>query len=388
MPTPRRIARGATVLALAGTVVAIGGIPIIASAADHLDAPTAKADSRIDITDLYAFRSGSSTTTLVLDVNPLKSPADTKTTVFGTNALYQFKIDTNGDAVADIAYRVHFTNTRTLPDGTRVQDYMLRRATGAAARADTWAGELVSVGQTTPAGRSVRTSAVRGGGLAFAGPRDDPFFFDLPGFVTFKERLLAGETQLSNAGKTGLLDGFTGTDTFAGTNVTAIALQLPNTMLGGAGKTVGVWATTSTASPTGWVQVDRIGRPAVNTIFNITKAEKEADNRLSPSADRATFHDNVVGVFTAVGKVLTANGATPYTADQVEGLAGVLLPDLLTIKLGDPSGFLNGRRLTDDVVDTAFSLLTNGVLTTGDGVNANDKAFSSSFPYVAAPTLP
>ncbi len=359
--------------------------PCLAQAADHLDAPTAKTDKRIDITDLYAFRVSPSRTALVLNVNPLTSPADTKALSFRTSALYQIKIDRNGDAVPDIAYRIRFSRTHSLADGAMVQHYVVRRATGAAARRDTWDGTIVSVGQTTAAGRRAIVNRVVGGGASFAGPRDDPFFFDLPGFTTFKQRLLAGETQLSNAGKTGLLDGFTGVDTFAGTNVTSIVLALPNGMLGGTGRTVGVFATTSIQGPTGFVQVDRMGRPAINTIFNNTKAEKEADNRLSPNADRATFHDNVVAVFNAIGNVLTANGATPYTAAQVEALANVLLPDLLTVKLGDAAGFLNGRRLADDVVDTAFSILTNGAITTGDGVNANDHPFMTAFPYVAPP---
>jgi len=52
------------------------------------------------------------------------------------------------------------------------------------------------------------------------------------------------------------------------------------------------------------------------------------------------------------------------------------------------AGFPNGRRPADDVIDTILFLVTNGGLTTGDHVNANDVAFRDSFPFFAAPHQP
>ena len=92
----------------------------------------------------------------------------------------------------------------------------------------------------------------------------------------------------------------------------------------------------------------------------------------------------MVGVFQAIDNVLEVNGAPSYDDATIESLADVLLPDTLTIALGDPSGFLNGRRLADDVINAEFGLLTNGNVTS-DGVDANDKAFLANFPYEAAP---
>ena len=102
-----------------------------------------------------------------------------------------------------------------------------------------------------------------GGGEAFAGPRDDPFFFDLVGFKHLKSRVLAGRQDLGTVNDTTncaladddasakLLSCFTGTDTFAGTNVSSIVLKLPNSKLGGTGHTVGIWATTAIATADG-----------------------------------------------------------------------------------------------------------------------------------------
>ena len=62
----------------------------------------------------------------------------------------------------------------------------------------------------------------------FAGPRDDPFFFDL---AQFKKILGGTATGFNNPG----------TDTFAGTNVMSIVIELPKSALGTG--SVNIWAT-------------------------------------------------------------------------------------------------------------------------------------------------
>ena len=64
------------------------------------------------------------------------------------------------------------------------------------------------------------------------------------------------------------------------------------------------------------------------------------------------------------------------------GLAGAI-PDVLTYKTGDTSGFLNGRQLTDDVIDAELGLVTNGGITT-DCIG-NDSAFPGAWPYLRPP---
>ena len=56
------------------------------------------------------------------------------------------------------------------------------------------------------------------------------------------------------------------------------------------------------------------------------------------------------------------------------------------------AGFPNGRRLADDVVDIELRVVAGVLLEPaehdvplGDGVDTNDKPFSDTFPYVAAP---
>ena len=396
MRSPTRIIGAAAAIAMAGAIAAIGSGPLLVGAADHLDGPLVTTDARLDITDVYAWRSSSTGTAIALNVNPLTSPADSKAAHFRQGGLYEIKIDTNGDARADIAYRVKFSGRMTFSDGSNDQTFQIKRATGAAARRTEWTGTTVAVGKTSRYGRSVRTAAIAGGGHAFAGPRDDPFFFDLVGFKHLKSRLLNGRLDLGTVNDTTdcaladddasahLLSCFTGTDTFAGLNVSSIVLTLPDSKIGGKGNTVGIWATTSLATKSGYQRIDRMGRPAINTVFNITDGEKDLANLTNPNDDRSTMKDTTVAVLNAFGAVVTNAGGTAYTPAQVNGIANVLLPDTLTIKLGSTAGFLNGRKLSDDVINAEFSLVTNGNVTS-DGVDANDVAFGSSFPYLASP---
>lgn len=396
MPSPRRLVAAGGLLTVAAAIAAIGAAPLFVSGADHLDSPLVKTDARLDLTDIYAWRTSATTTTLALDVNPLTSPADAKGARFRQNALYEFRVDTNRDAQADVVYRVRFSGLRTFSDGTVDQVYTVKRATGSAARRTEWSGTTVAIGRTTRYGHAPRVAPIGGGGLAFAGPRDDPFFFDLVGFKHLKSRVLAGRLDLGSVNDSTncaladddpaakLLSCFTGGDTFAGTNVSGIVLRLPNAKLGGTGHTVGVWATTAMGVQHGWQRIDRMGRPAVNTVFNITDGEKDLQNLVDPTDDRHTMKDTTVAVLNALAAVVTNAGATAYSPTQINAIANVLLPDTLTIKLGDSAGFLNGRKPADDVIDAEFSLVTNGALTS-DGVAANDVPFLPAFPYLAAP---
>src|SRR5919202_3054110 len=79
--------------------------------ADHLDAPglTAPAmDTRVDITDHYAFQKPDdpNRTILILNVNPL---APTHAAEFRSDAVYETLVDTNGDAQPEIVFQCTFT---------------------------------------------------------------------------------------------------------------------------------------------------------------------------------------------------------------------------------------------------------------------------------------
>lgn len=322
------------------SVGVLGALP--AMAADHRDSPLAKAAPRSDINDLYVFK-GESTGgyTAVITVNPLTSPADTGGLRLDPDTLYELKADTNGDAVADVSYKLTAEGTGA------VQDITLRRATGANAVTNDVSGDIIMQGKSS-AGSNVTVITDSTGRKLYVGPRDDPFFFDLAGF------------------QAGLK--FTGADAFKGTNVTAIVFEVPSVPT----QQLGFWATTSKKDNLGnWVQLDRMARPAINTVF-IPADQKDAYNNNTPDRDKGIYTDEVKAALNSLGSPAT------------DTLAGLLLPDILTVDLSKPVGYLNGRGLPDDVIDISLQAIT-GNTSIGDGVNANDRAFSASFPYLAAP---
>lgn len=310
--------------ACAAALVAVVGPSF---AADHLDAPLVMNDGSTDIADLYAFQSPTNpaNTVLILTVNPAAGVISG--TTFNTGAEYTFNIDNTGDAVADLNYTATFTD-------------------------NVGGGQAFSVtqsGSAYAAGAIGQTAVSSSGALATANNFEDPFFFDFNGF------------------NDGLA--FTGDDFFAGLDVSAIVLEVPSSELGG--PNIGVWASTSV----GGNQIDRIGRPAINTVL-LPSARKDEFNQASPVDDLAVFGNDVEATITSLSDSTNAAALTP-----------ILLPDVLTFDTSDSSGFLNGRQLTDDVIDAELGLLTAGALN-GDGVGMNDVAFRGSFPYLAQANIP
>ena len=147
-------------------------------------------------------------------------------------------------------------------------------------------------------------------------------------------------------------------------------------------------------------QTDFLGNPLVAEV-TIVKANHDAYNRTMPYAS-ATYRPQTESFIVNV-----AGRPLPYA--QV--VAGVLYPDMLIVDASKPPasvGWLSwalangygGRKLSDDVVDIGLYAIFSSLLSPDgascapgalplctDNVNANDKPFSSTFPYLAAPTL-
>ena len=103
-----------------------------------------RGDARLDLTDLYAFPKPGDPgkSILIMNVHPsvgLNPPGPTTSEPFAPEARYELKIDTDGDAVANISYEVRFASV----EGGE-QTATLRRVEGAQA-AETGAGGKVIV---------------------------------------------------------------------------------------------------------------------------------------------------------------------------------------------------------------------------------------------------
>jgi Domain of unknown function (DUF4331) len=273
--------------------------------ADHFDAPGLKPpnlDVRVDICDIYAFQKPQDTnkSILVINVNPV---APTYADSFASEAVYELKVDNNGDAIADIAYRITFS-----PKEDDVQKATVRRVNGEQAKGNGNDGEVLFQDVPVSFGEDpiITTTADNAGRYSiFAGIRSDPFFFDLEGM------------------KNGMQ--FTGSDTFLDKNIFSIILEMPNGALGSNPK-VGIWYRVLIPKDGNPIfQIDRMGRPFVNVAF--TKGEdKDMFNRIEPTRDRELFTKKFADI-------LKSFGHSPESAQQT---ALTLLPDILDYDYSTP----------------------------------------------------
>ena len=200
------------------TIVAIAGFIVIA--ADHIDAPAVQGGSS-DITDFYAFQ-GENTNNLVFvaNVQGLLSPSATANAAFDENVLVEFNIDITGDFVEDLVIQATARDGKmyfigpTAPSQTGLNSTVLTDSDSQASVDITPYGSNAIVG--TNAGMSF-----------FAGSRDDPFFMD---FAQYGAIIGGTSTSFNNPGS----------DTFAGTNVMSIVVEVPKSMVGGSG-TINAW---------------------------------------------------------------------------------------------------------------------------------------------------
>jgi hypothetical protein len=295
-----------------------------------------------------------------------------------------------------------------------------------------------------------------GGVKVFAGPRKDAFFADLGSiFDLVALRPLQSLHTIPIPGNTTGVDGLAGKNV----HTIAIQLPINNTPNGALapgmsgmdaahGSIIGVYASSArravrvlsqnggVAGRGGFVQVSRLGLPLVNELL-IPIDNKDRWNATDPAADGANgFIADILdpipvkllpalykGTFTSAN---TPKGGPANRPDLIKLATGQLIgapapgqpgaqaaADLLRVNLavaavpgtvanrlgalqGDPGGFPNGRRLTDDVVDIELRVLAgvllgppfdgppNSVLT--DGVDQSTGAgLVASFPFIGPP---
>jgi hypothetical protein len=206
----------------AAVAVVIGGS--VLWAADHIDAP-AVTNQATDITDVYAFK-GADANNLVLVANTqgLLDPVKSATATFDANTLIEFNIDNNNDNVEDLVIQAIY-------DGAHIKFYgpVAPSIPGTKSKLE---GPVTAQVAVTPYGASSPTVATGTNGMkVFAGPRDDPFFFDLNQF----KKVISGTAMGFNN---------PGSDTFAGTNVMSIVVEVPKSLLGATNGKINLWVET------------------------------------------------------------------------------------------------------------------------------------------------
>lgn len=408
------------------------------SASSHSEAPGISKLASLDGTDVYAFVSPDkpTTVTLIALYYPLLEPnAGPNFYRFNDAGVYDILVDTNGDCIEDVTYRFTFStdiNNKDsvlayLPGSLNItQHYKVTEIRGSkhtVLGTGTVAQPRVGPVTTPNYGGTIFDEGIStfGNVKTFAGLTDDPFFADLASlFDALTIRKLPGN---QGGGRDGL----------SGFNVLATAVQVPIGDLGGS--IIGVWQESYVPRTTiqtrtgqqhsgGIVEVSRLGMPLVNELI-IPLKDKEKWNSSEPKDD-AQFLSYVTD--PQIAQLIHAVYGIPVPPAPRNDLVAIFLtgieglnkptggsaceelrlnmtippaknPNRLGLLAGDKAGFPNGRRLADDVVDITLRAAAGGTPFTpstnkapnnqlGDGVDANDEAFQTSFPYLALPHNP
>ncbi|NEA99784.1 DUF4331 family protein [Streptomyces sp. SID13726] len=338
----------------------------------HLDSPAARQDVRLDITDLYVFR-GERGTVFVLNVNNSITGPDAPQG-FHHEGRYEFRVDTDGDARQDLAYRFTFGE----PGADGGQPWVLHRLTGDQSRDDHATGTEIATGVT---GGEVTGSA---GERVWAGRAGDPFWIDHDVLAAVGEAFGHGERADLSA-----WDRSKATNVFAGQTVHSIVLELSDEELlrqtGGA-HALGIWAVSVLATDAGgWRQIQRAGHPMFHPIFSQHDPELgDRYNTTAPDQDRELYTDLIAG---RVADVVAAYDTAADPRAYGEAVTAFLFPDVLPYRVGSAAGYgfagCNGRTLTDNVVNVMFSLATNTPFDIGLTKSSVTARPTAAFPYVA-----
>lgn len=334
----------------------------------HFDNPNAADDPRLCVNDFYLF-GGPGRTVMAMTLNPdagLSSPDTLR-----DEGLYVFRFDTNGDNVEDISFKFRFSEPfhGNGEEHTHIQTYEVRRATGhdAVRGAE---GELIAKGTT---GEIVKGA---NGVMAFVGLAPDLFAGDGVAITKFKaafyEHNQFAPAEFQNH-----------QNLFNKRNVTAIVLELPSHMIGHG--QVRAWATSSLYGHAPEIQVCRWGWPLFTHIFMLPDVKlSEAFNRGVPADDVAHFGGHVADV---AKRMTTLAGSAGDPDEYAKQLVARLLPSVLPYELETSAAFdfagINGRSLSDDVMDINLTHVSNTAL--ADGVAPDKSRIRADFPYFGAP---
>jgi Domain of unknown function (DUF4331) len=427
---------GAAALAALAVAALTRGGPDAATASSHREAPLISEDPSADNTDTYAFRSPDrpDTVTIISNWIPGEDPAaGPNWYTFSPSARYDIYADKNGDGKPDVTWRFRFKNRVPVAFLQNTQQtYTVTRIDGTGKPRVVGSGLLTPPDNIGPRSTTDYHALAMGGvhelgdgSKVFAGQRDDGFYGDIG--AVFDLVAIRNGTGATGGGK----------DFFAGYAVHAIALQVPLSQLDNGGNhIVGIWSATDRPvvttklakwrgrtflkKTTRWKQVSRLGEPLVNELLIPTQL-KDKWNAVGPDKDKqfeqyysspilakllnqlypqfGPFQEgnrsDLVSVLLTGLKEPNLNYTGETRADEIRlnlavaPTAPIGKGNRLGVLGGDLAGFPNGRRLEDDVIDIAEravgGVLIGHSLPLGDGVDANDVPFLTSFPYEPDP---
>jgi hypothetical protein len=449
--------------------LAIAGLMLAGAvfASSHREAPLISQTPKVDGTDFYMFRSyeagRSGYVTFIANYNPLQDAyGGPNFFSLDPNAVYEIKIDNNGDALPDLTFQFRFQNNyqnRTLNiNGVQVAVPLINigpfGTTPTANDGNKNLIETYNVGVIRGVGSPSAASNLTDGGTTFRKPFDNIGTKSFPDYATYADnhiarigipgcgegRVFVGQRKegfqvalgkifdLVNLNPVGAPDG--NPSTTDDKNVTSIALEVPIACVtAGGGPVIGAWTSSSLpripgAPALGMQQVSRLSAPLINEViiglpdkdkFNASQPRDDAQfatyvtNPTLPALIQALFpsvaaptqfprNDLVAAFLTGVPGLNQPAGVKPAEMMRLNTTIAAkpsAAQSNLAVLAGDTSGFPNGRRPGDDVVDIELRvamgvLLPGNVATAGqlpytDGATVNASQFRDTFPYLQTP---
>jgi Domain of unknown function (DUF4331) len=331
-----------------------------AQASHHNDAPTAKKDSRLNLTDLYVFPSRDGKATVFV-VNVVKDAGRDGAKHLHPDAVYDVAVDMDGDFVEDTRLRFRFEPAAA--DGT--QSWSVSRLEGAAASR----GTLVATAALGSAKNLGETVTLQGGGRAWAGIAGDAFVANAAGYFKLMDSVKAGKADFTPFDKPA--------NYFAETDVISLVVEVPNETF--KKRDLNVWASIATVSGKDITQVSRWGNVLTAFIFASQPEDAEAMNRSQPRQDREL---HLARAAQRVSAIVKAAGTASDPVAYGQAVAARLMPMVMPYHVGTPAvygiGQLNGRALSDDAFDVIMSTVSNRTI--NDGVTPG--RMRDDFPYV------
>jgi hypothetical protein len=159
----------------------------------------------------------------VVNVQGLLAPAATAAASFDDEVMLEINIDNSStkDNIEDLVIQAAFDNGKVRVYGPEAP--VQKGLASTLSKSSPIEANVTMYGSNPAIGE-------KNGIKIFAGPRDDPFFFDLN---QFKAIVGGTATSFNNPG----------TDAFAGTNVLSLVVEVPKSMLGS--DAINIWATTN-----------------------------------------------------------------------------------------------------------------------------------------------
>ena len=384
-----------TFFALAAAMMAVATVsPAVAS--DHFDGPAVLGDPTTDITDMYVFPSPENPDRLVLVMDVLPNA---RTTRWFSHVLdYRFRLrpvkisETGGKAgfavgEQEISFRCVFSD---LKQSTTSE--------GQTGHCHSPKGEIhFKVGRQM-SDEQFRKTGVR----VFAGPRLDPFFMDVPGYIRSMK-----EGRLNFIGKNSAQD----------KNALSIVLEFDRSRF--LSQPDGMYAVVSEVRSRGEkpVVLDTFGRPEVTNVIldnpsfdrvNRTIDVRDLFNQQDPFGKPGAYSEPFRARFNAnLHRMDMMDGQLDWPLkDGAHPLTALLMADFTIIDLSKPVGVGSwfeiekaivegreyktggGRWLDDDICDIQYTfLMARDRKKISDGVNQATKPASRTFPFLRDPQI-